>query len=246
MISGVWLERLLEFVPDARGFAVGVSAGVITAFMARSAAVMGMRRGWRTGDTRKIFHVTVFSSAAILRWFTGMGALAVFGVIVAGTVLNGVRLRGSSPLFRALARPEDKPHEAWYVVIPLCATAFGGGVSHLLGGRLSAVSLLVSAWGDAVGEPVGVRWGRHRYRIPALSGLTCTRSWEGSLAVFAASFLAAATGLMLLGIRGDHFWGTVALVGLAGTLVETVSPHGWDNFTVPMAVVMTLMLLGFR
>jgi len=37
-------------------------------------------------------------------------------------------------------------------------------------------------WGDAVGEPVGTRFGRHPYRVPSLAGVPATRTLEGSLA----------------------------------------------------------------
>ncbi|MFO1022122.1 MAG: hypothetical protein U0903_15735 [Planctomycetales bacterium] len=212
--------------------------------LARGVAASAKSWGWRTGDTRKLFHVMIFTAAAGVRWFAGFGALIVFGVLVAGLVLGAVYRGPRSALFEALARPEDVPHRGWYVVIPLIATALGGVTAHLLGGRLGVVAFLVSGWGDAVGEPVGIRWGRHRYRILTRRGVACTRSWEGTFAVFGVSFLGAVVGLSLLGEAGGGLWGLSAMVALSATLIETVSPHGWDNFTVPVAVIGTLLACG--
>ncbi len=120
-------------------------------------------------------------------------------------------------------------------MIPLVTTALGGLLSNVLFAPFAYAGYLVCGWGDAVGEPVGTRWGRHRYRVRSLSGVPATRSLEGSAAVFLVGALAASLGLYTAGVDVE----TAALVGLtcglAGALVEAVSNHGLDNLTTQVA-----------
>jgi phytol kinase len=97
-----------------------------------------------------------------------------------------------------------------------------------------------------VAEPVGVRWGKHQYRVPSLSHVKSLRSLEGSAAVFFASAL-----MILLGIAlSPHFnlnivavW-KIPLLALLCAGVEAVSPHGWDNATMQIipAFLATILL----
>jgi phytol kinase len=104
------------------------------------------------------------------------------------------------------------------------------------------------AWGDALAALVGLRWGRHRYRLGA-SG----RSWEGSAAMFAASALAICLALALLPGSslcpfappiGTGRALTAALLGAAAaTLAEAASPRGTDNLSVPLITAGVVLLI---
>ena len=161
------LDSLLQLWPTPRSALFGGLWGLSLLLLAGGWSVSGHRRGWRVGDTRKIFHFTIFTGAALLRWRVDGGAVIVYGVLVAGGVLVATWRGAASGLFNALARPADAPYERRHVVAPLVCTAVGGVLAHLIAGPLAAVPYLVAGWGDAVGEPVGIRWGRHRYRVPA-------------------------------------------------------------------------------
>jgi phytol kinase len=101
------------------------------------------------------------------------------------------------------------------------------------------VGYLVCGWGDAVGEPVGSRWGKHKYAVPSLAGVRAQRSIEGSFAVFLTGSIAAVLGLMAAGFATDTaLWGGLAC-GAAGAVVEAVSTHGLDNFTTQVAAAAT-------
>ena len=104
---------------------------------------------------------------------------------------------------------------------------------------------MVTGWGDAVGEPVGDRWGKHRYRVPSLAGVVATRSLEGSGAVFLASTAAAALALFGMGYGASVSVGVGAACGAAGAAVEAFSNHGLDNLTVQVATTaLAWALLG--
>ena len=102
---------------------------------------------------------------------------------------------------------------------------------------------LVCGWGDAVGEPVGSRWGLHRYRVPSLSGVPATRSVEGSAAVFMIGSAAAIIGFASSGHASVHAVMIGIACGLAGALVEAISNHGIDNFTTQVVAAAVAQLL---
>ena len=235
-VSMLSIETLLEFWPSARSAVVGAVWGLFLFGSVGWLAGWLAQRGWRVGDTRKVFHFSIFTGAALLRWQVDVGAVSVFGCVIVAGIVSIVRLGSRSPLFRALARPSDAPHEKLHVLSPLISTAIGGVLAQFIAGPQAVVAYLVAGWGDAVGEPVGIRWGRHRYRVPSLGQLKAERSWEGSAAVFVASSLAAGIGLWLSGQTGSQVVASALMIGAAATLIEAISPHGWDNLSLLIVV----------
>ena len=101
---------------------------------------------------------------------------------------------------------------------------------------------LVTGLGDAIGEPVGTRFGKHVYRVRSLSSVPATRSVEGSAAVFVMSAMALAVAAAVspeIGLSGGFGAAKVLAIAAASAVVEAVSPHGWDNLT--MQIVPTAM-----
>ena len=181
--------------------------------------------------------------AGVVHLFFGTPGVATFGAVVASAVLFAT-LRGDGfPFYEAMARPTDAPRRTLFILVPLLTTALGGVVDNLLFADFAMVGYLVAGWGDAIGEPVGTRWGRHRYKVPSLAGVPATRSLEGSAAVLLLGS-AAATGVLL---AWGHPLSVAAPVGLAcgaaGALVESFSTHGLDNFTVQVAASATAAFL---
>lgn len=208
------------------------------------AGYLRVRRGVRTPYTRKIFHFTIFTAAGLLQMFHGLPAVVIFGSVTSVLVLHAVWRGDGFPFYEAMARPSDAPRRTLFILIPLVTTALGGVTANLLFPAWAFVGYLVCGWGDAVGEPVGTRWGAHRYSVPSMLGVRSTRSLEGSLAVFVAGTLATAAALAIQQMALPQ----VALIaigaGLAGALVEAVSTHGLDNFTVQVAASAAAALLG--
>jgi phytol kinase len=184
--------------------------------------------------TRKLFHIGIFSIAAGLHTMRGAPAVVVYGAVVALFVVHATWRGDGHPLYEALARPGDSPHRALFVLVPLVTTAVGGVTCSLLFPRFAAVGYLVAGWGDAAGEPAGQRWGRHRYRVPSLAGVTATRSIEGSLAVFAVGTVAAVPALLAASVSAGTLIAAALAAGAAGAMVEAVSHHGLDNLTVQL------------
>jgi len=202
------------------------------------------RRGVRVAYTRKIFHFAIFSMAAVVHTVWSLPGTVVFGSVIAGIVLSAVAIGEGQPFYEALARDTDRPHRSLFILVPLLTTAVGGLASALLAGPFASVGYLAAGWGDAVGEPVGARWGRHPYRVPSLAGVPATRTIEGSAAVFLVASVGSALALSTLGF-GDVAWVAGVACGLVAALVEAVSHHGLDNLTVQVAAsLVALWLLG--
>jgi phytol kinase len=231
-------------IPNLGTALASVAAGLALGTVAAAAAAALRARGVPVAYTRKVFHFGVFSGAAGIHALGGLGATNAYGAAVAALVLRALFAGPAHPLFRALARPRDEPRQALFIFVPLVTTAVGGLASGLLAGSFATVGYLVAGWGDAVGEPVGARWGRHTYRVPSLAGVAAVRSWEGTGAVLVMSWAAAGTALLGLGVPWPRAAAVAGAVGAVTAVVEAVSHHGTDNLTVQLAASLVARTLA--
>ncbi|MBW4559871.1 MAG: SEC59/DGK1/VTE5 family protein [Mojavia pulchra JT2-VF2] len=107
--------------------------------------------------------------------------------------------------------------------------------------QYAALGILVMTWGDGLAALIGQRFGKHKYKV--FGG---QKSWEGSLTMALASYLASS--LVLLGVQGNIWqtWVISLLVALVATGLEAFSFLGIDNLTVPLgsaALAYTLIQL---
>ncbi len=219
-------------------FAYGVGAGWFAGWLRH-------RRGVRVSYTRKIFHFSIFTMAGLIQIQWGLPAVSLFGMVMTTLVLHAVWRADGYPFYEAMARESDRPRRSLFILVPLATTALGGMASNLLFPQFAFVGYLVCGWGDALGEPVGSRWGRHSYRVPSIAGVPAHRTLEGSAAVCIGGSVAAAAGLAMFGLPlGVAAAGGIAC-GVFGALVEACSNHGLDNFTIQLASsAAAFMLLG--
>jgi phytol kinase len=237
-----FLHRLIAFlVANTPPLRVIVVAGPIALAWALACLAFA---GWlkrarraRTGDTRKVFHFLVFATVALAQRFGGTPLVCLFGGMVSLVVLYAIVRGDGHPLYEALAREKDAPHRTHYVIVPWLATIVGGLVSNVLFGPSALFGYLVTGIADAIAEPIGTRFGRHVYRVPSRSSVKATRSVEGSLAVFLGSLAAIVIAIALL---PDFAFAprqllVIPIVALVATIVEALSPHGWDNATLQLA-----------
>jgi phytol kinase len=187
----------------------------------------------RAGHSRKLFHFQVFLTAAFLSSQYGLRPMCIYGVAV--SFWAGVSIVDVRGLGRALIRDEDAPRGRRYVVIPYLATLLGGLSTQVWLTSGAATGLLIVGVCDAIAEPVGLRWGRHPYVLSKVPWLkTATRTFEGSMAIALSSgviFVMTASGVSM----GDFPLALWVLGGALGvTLVEALSPHGGDNFTLQL------------
>ena len=167
--------------------------------------------------------------------------MCLFGGMATLVILTAVLMGNGNVFYEAMAREKDEPKRTHFIVVPYFATLIGGLVGNIVFGPMAVVGYLVTGLGDAVGEPVGVKFGNHQYRVPSLSSVKAVRSWEGSAAVFVMCAVAITLGIAMvpsLQFQAAH-WVVVPTLALVCALAEAVSPHGWDNLT--MQVVPTAL-----
>lgn len=198
----------------------------------------------KTNYTRKVFHIGVFSAAAGVGLLWGFKMTILFGLAAGAYLFMLILLGEGDVLYEGVARESDAPHRTLHLIIPYFATAIGGMLSNYFFGTFAVVGYLVAGWGDAAGEPAGVRFGKHKYRVLTLNRTECYRTIEGSLAIFIISFLMVLIFLTkIMSIRYSY----VLLIALSAaslsTIVEAISPHGTDNFTVQLAAAAACYLL---
>lgn len=96
--------------------------------------------------------------------------------------------------------------------------------------QFAALGILIMTWGDGLAGLVGRAWGRHPYELAGMA-----KSWEGSLTMAGVS---GGITLLLLGGMGAGPWvsllGIAVSVGIFAALLESFSPWGIDNLTVPL------------
>lgn len=216
------------------GGPIGIAWSWLCLYFARYLKVY---RRWKTGYSRKIFHFLIFTSVVAIQSIWGTSAVCLFGGMCSLVIFYAVYRGDGHLLYEAMARESDEPRRTLYIVIPYVATLVGGLVSNILFGPLAVIGYLVTGLGDAVGEPVGTRFGKHTYKVATFTSVRAFRSWEGSSAVFAASVIAILVAIALTPQLQFSRYSllVVLMLGCTCALLEAVSPRGWDNATMQIA-----------
>ena len=147
---------------------VGIQIALLSIFIVFGAGTLAgyikKEKGLKTNYTRKIFHFIVFTSATIIHWQFGLPGTAIFGIASLIFLLTAMYRGEGSIFYEGIAREQDMPHRSFYLIVPFMATAVGGILGNFLFMGYAMVGYLVIGWGDAVGEPFGVRFGKHKYK----------------------------------------------------------------------------------
>ncbi len=173
-----------------------------------------------------------------------LGAVLAVGKFVFYTKPIRERVSFINTMFRSFDRPEDRPRTLLWIVTQTAAgylVLIPAGLifAHYDILHLIAIPILIYAIGDGLAEPVGIRFGKHKYNAYALfTTKKYIRTLEGSAMVFV-------TGLAVIAAYYNHFTSTQFIVALAVipvllTLVEAFSPHTWDAPTMFFAGCLSL------
>jgi phytol kinase len=208
----------------------------------------------RIGDTRKMNHAAVLAGGVV--WFSSgeplrdrvsghVAVLILFGLLL--LVCRWHEWGWFRYAFSGYARESDRPHDAFHVWFSWLVSICGLELVDLIFGSvdLTRCAALVLGLADAVGEPIGSRFGKHRYSVrDVLAATTHERSWEGSFAVALMtsmvvylSFsptLCAGWGLPVATLILFRLPLAIA-TGLLVSFVEACTPHGLDNLTIPIS-----------
>jgi phytol kinase len=94
--------------------------------------------------------------------------------------------------------------------------------------NLIFIPVLVQGIGDGLAEPVGVRFGKHKYLTKGfLTNRLYTRSIEGSACIFIVGIFA----IIIFKSSFDtlQFIAALLTVPIFMTVAEAISPHTWDT-----------------
>ena len=249
----IFFEKLIHFFNEnlptiSELFRFGIPFLLIATAALHFSGFLKKRYGWKTGYSRKSFHFIIFFLAATLHHFYGLRMVCLFGLMTSAVLLFAI-LRGDGNIFfEALAREKDEPHRTYFIIIPYMATLIGGVLSNVFFEDMAIAGYLVAGMADAIAEPVGTRFGKHRYRVPGWNAVGAYRSYEGSLSVFLVSFavLIAFVSLKIMIPLSPPIIFSMFIISLICTLAEAVSPHGWDNLIMQLlpAALMSVFLNG--
>jgi len=179
--------------------------------------------------TRKVIHVGVGNwillwPFAFDHWYAILVPPALF------VVLNYISYRRE--LFKAMERKEKAGGLGTvYYAISLAVIA---PVAMILGVTwIAASSIMLMAWADGLADPIGRRYGVHKYHVAG-----STKSVEGSLGFFLVGVCSVAVSLLYFSAFSHIPPVNIPIFALGiaalGTLIEALSPAGTDNLTVPI------------
>ena len=202
----------------------------------------------RVHDTRKLMHFCLFLApiaiGMVLQHDRTPAVFVLSGVSFLLSLLVLVEpIRRRIPVLRtafaAVDRPEDRPYSLAWMVTQLLGDYAAMVVCTLWllsYGQVPMIAVVAMAicFGDGLAEPVGVRWGRHRYAVPSLvRGRRYHRSIEGSAVVFAATVVVVLIAGWLLPpgtlIPVAARMPLLILLPVSMTLAEALAPHTWDG-----------------
>jgi len=196
--------------------------------------------------TRKLFHFLIFTTAGLIMFFFDTIHVFLFGLVIFILIIYTVLDNKNSSFYNALARYQDSSGSLSSVILPLISTAVGGAVSVLLFGKFSIIGFFVSGWADGAAEPIGSKWGTHKFKTFSWNRSRNYKSIEGSAALFLVGIIAAFLALILIEIPVKMALIIAVSCSLISTITEAISFPGTDNLTVQIIASGTAYLIFFR
>lgn len=210
--------------------------------------------------TRKVGHFSMFFIPSLIFWSLNIEGdndrilLSILSsVIFFLSISNPIRTKIAtfSIMHASIDRPEDRPHTLLWLFTQTLTGLLVLIVFYLLWIKLEIpiellyLTILATTFGDGLAEPVGVKFGKHKY---AAKGFFVDRVYhrtiEGSATVCIISLLCC--------LLFESYFHTSQLLVLAiiypilVTLTEAKSPHTWDTpfiFLVGNSLVTGVYLL---
>ncbi|EEG77450.1 diacylglycerol/polyprenol kinase family protein [Dethiobacter alkaliphilus] len=208
--------------------------------------------------TRKINHFTLFVIPILLN--RGYAYDQSFGLFALGAFLAVFKfifyikpIRDRVPfirtMFSSFDRPEDRPHTllwlstqtaaGYLVLIPMGILFSQLGLMELI-----LIPILIYGIGDGLAEPVGVRFGKHKYAAYALfSDKKYFRTFEGSACVLITSIIVVIAHYTFF--TPLQLMVALAAIPILMTLAEAFSPHTWDSPVMFLVGSLSLLAISF-
>ena len=183
--------------------------------------------------SRKLVHIGT-GHVVLLAWWLDIPAwVGIAAAIVAAAIAITSHWLAILPSVNSIGR------ESWGTLF--YAISIGVSIGWFFAHNqphLAAIGIGVMAWGDGLAAIIGQKFGQHRYSVWGMS-----KSWEGSLTMFVASFVVS---VLVFGFVAGFLWPTWAIaasVATIATALEAFSKWGIDNLTVPLGSAIVALYL---
>lgn len=190
--------------------------------------------------SRKFLHSMIGNLPLIMPYFTN----SIFPFLVASPfILVTFLVTPYSPfkwLSGKLSGLTDITEEGHHTGLVLYAISYSA-LAFLYGNTpyIVAAGIFPMAYGDSTAALIGMKYGRYKVG---------KKSLEGSVGMFLGSFFSLVFGMVyfasIYGFSASAQILPVFLVSLVVTIVEFVSPSGFDNIAVPLLGAFTFMYTG--
>jgi dolichol kinase len=215
-----------------------------------------IKLGWKVNYTRKINHFFVFFSPYMIKTIfpfqetiTSQIAIAIVGLLTLAIYIKPIRenVKIVGFMFTSFDRPEDRPHTLKWLFTQYLATylvALPLWLVFMKYDHTEAILMiiLINAVGDGLAEPIGVTWGKNKYKVKALfSQKEYTRSIQGSACVFITAVIVII--LFMNSFTQAQFIIALCTVPVVATMAEAKSPHTWDSPFIFFFTGITLFLI---
>ncbi|MCW3980586.1 MAG: SEC59/DGK1/VTE5 family protein [Candidatus Bathyarchaeota archaeon] len=203
-------------------------------------------RIWRASlvsrkSSRKFLHAMIGNLPFIIPFFSAnfypviVAAPFILITILASPRFPYPRIRSK---LKGLAEISREGHPLGLVFYAISYTI----LAFLFGSQpyIVAAGVLPMAYGDSGAAIIGERYGRRKFK------LFSEKSLEGSAAMFLISFSTLTVSLLIFSsIHSFSVSGkipSIITVCILATLVESLSPEGFDNLTVPLSSAVIFLL----
>lgn len=194
-------------------------------------------------SSRKFLHAMIGNLPFIIPFFT----VSIYPALVAAPFIFVTFLASPVSPFKSINRKmkglagiTEEGHHLGLVFYAISYTVlafFFASKPYII-----AAGVLPMAYGDAAASLIGERYGKRKYKLAAAKTL------EGSMAMFIVSLFAFTLSLVFFSFLYpfsvfNKLFASFS-VAVVATLVEGLSPLGFDNLTVPASGVLAFVLLG--
>ena len=206
--------------------------------------------------TRKVIHISYFLwpqllDITVLKYKTDIFTeLWNIWIILYLLILSSEHIRNKNKyldhMFKAIDRPEDQPYTLiWFssqiVAVLIILIPFSVYFTSIDKSGLVFIPILINGLADGLAEPIGIRFGKHKYKTKAcLSDREYERSYEGSICVFIVSTIILICYYPYMDVKPYIF--CLATIPLLITFTEAFSPHTWDSPCIYLVVCSLLSL----
>eukprot|EP01135_Chromosphaera_perkinsii_P003635 Nk52_evm14s250 gene=Nk52_evmTU14s250 len=227
-----WINNLIKYV------VIGICQ--------YGAGLLHLKLEWRVNYTRKLVHFAFFGVPTLLDKvilpydFSVITGLWNVLIIMIAMLMVSKPIRSRVRIFRvmwaAVDRPEDRPDTlVWLATQTLTGLAvlipFAIFFADWDNSDWVFILILTNAVGDGLAEPVGIRFGKHKYKVRSLycgDKRKYVRSFEGSLCVYLVTAISIA-GFVTSFDSTTQFAVTLCIMPFLMTVTEALSPHTWDT-----------------